>query len=105
MDEVRKWKWVAQNALEISINAPRTSIPNTSTNADASFVSKMKTFIDERPDINEFMDANAKFFQQGAMHAAKVGKFNDRVDTLENENEKLVMEISNDIRDSILLDC
>lgn len=105
MDEVRKWKWMAQNAMELSVSLPNNSTPNTSTIQDTSIVSKMKSYMDERPDLEAFISNNAKFFERAASYSTKIGEINERLDTFCDDRDKLVLEISNDVRDDILLDC
>lgn len=105
MDEVRKWKWIAQNALEISVSQPNTSTPNTSTIQDTSIVSKMKSYADERPEWDEFLSNNSHFFKTAASYSIKLNTINDKLSMVCDERDKLVLEISNDVRDDILLDC
>lgn len=105
LDEVRKWKWLAQNALELSISVPNNNLSNVSTIQDTSIVSKMKSFIDEKPDLEEFMTANSKFVDRAAQHCKKLGEIHGRINTFCIEKDKLVLEISRDVREQILLDC
>ena len=96
---------MAQNALELSVSMANNTTPNTSVIQDASVVSKMKTFIDERPDLEEYMKKNKDFVNRAQAYSRNIAEIHDRLRSFCEDKDLLVQEISNDVRDSILLDC
>lgn len=65
----------------------------------------MKSFIDEKPDLEAFMANNAKFVSRASLHCSKISEIHGRLNTFSEEKDQMVMEISRDVRDQILLDC
>lgn len=96
---------MAQNALELSVSVPNNSTPNTSINQDTSIVTKMRTYIDERPDLRAFTENNAKFIDCATMHSTKIAEIHGRLNQFGDTKDKLILEISHDIRDDILQNC
>lgn len=105
MEECRKWKWIAENELELSNGVPNQSIPNTSGVQDTSIVYKMKTYTEERPDFDEYYENNRKFLALALQQSKKMTEISERLNTFCENRNKLIQEISDDVRDDILLSC
>lgn len=84
---------------------PNNSTPNVSYGQDNSSIPKMKAYIDERPDLEAFLAENARFFKQAETHLKRHQDIHTRFNDVCVQKQKFISEISNDVRDDILLDC
>lgn len=72
---------------------------------DMSNISRMKAYVDERPDLEAFLADNARFFKRAETHLKRHQDIHTRFNDLCVQKQKFICEISNDVRDDILLDC
>lgn len=107
LNEVKEWKRLVRNAVTEDSLSNRSSIPNVSSmsNSENNFLFKIKTYVEEQPDLDQFIKDNATAFEKANEHLINFAALHRHYNAMCDQKEKLLLEVSNDLRDEILLDC
>lgn len=104
---MKEWKRLVRNAVTEDSLPNRSSIPNvsSSSNIENSFLFKIKAYLEDQPDVEQFIKDNARAFEKANEHLTRYGALRGHYNAVCEQKEKLLLEVGNDLRDDILLDC